>query len=222
MVVFVVPAAIVFGAAQTPAAVPGEAGWDQPWFHLALGTAAVVLLGLCRVGRCAPEPSGNCGLTMGCPGRVLPEPRRLPTDGRANWVSTPGSGYATPAAIPWPTRAAGRRISGTSTATASLPTVTIPSRWSRTGWEVTPRATWRAKLLSTSSHRPTGRRAVCETASSRRSTGKRGHREGGGSGRGALRNGNNHVAAAVTEQGLYWISVGDSPLYLFRAGRLER
>ena len=30
------------------------------------------------------------------------------------------------------------------------------------------------------------------------------------------------VAAAVTEQGLHWISVGDSPLYLFRAGRLER
>ena len=30
------------------------------------------------------------------------------------------------------------------------------------------------------------------------------------------------VAAAVTEQGLHWISVGDSPLYLFRGGRLER
>lgn len=30
------------------------------------------------------------------------------------------------------------------------------------------------------------------------------------------------VAAAVTKQGLHWISVGDSSLYLFRAGRLER
>ena len=30
------------------------------------------------------------------------------------------------------------------------------------------------------------------------------------------------VAAAVTEEGLHWISVGDSPLYLFHAGRLER
>ena len=30
------------------------------------------------------------------------------------------------------------------------------------------------------------------------------------------------LAAAVTEEGLHWISVGDSPLYLFRAGRLER
>lgn len=30
------------------------------------------------------------------------------------------------------------------------------------------------------------------------------------------------VAASVTDEGLYWISVGDSPLYLYRNGSLER
>ena len=30
------------------------------------------------------------------------------------------------------------------------------------------------------------------------------------------------VAAVVTSEGLHWISVGDSPLWLFRAGQLER
>ena len=30
------------------------------------------------------------------------------------------------------------------------------------------------------------------------------------------------VAAVVTSEGLHWISVGDSPLWLFRAGKLER
>ena len=220
--VFLVPAAVVSGAAQTSAAVPGEAGWDQPWFHLALGAAAVVLLGLFVLAgalRSFRELRADDGMSWsGAPATASPPDRWT-----SELVSTPGSGIR---------HACGQSRGQRERQEDDLGRID--------GDRLAPNGNHSVALVADGMGGHAAGNVASQTAVHEfaRTYGTQ------GSVRDRLRSaldraneaiakavdldaalsgmGTTMVAAAVTEQGLYWISVGDSPLYLFRAGRLER
>ena len=222
-VLFVVaPAAVALGAAQTPAAVPGEAGWAQPWFYLALGAAAVVLLGLFVLAGALPslrELRADDGMSRAEAFATASPPDRWTSE----VVGTPGSGIRHACG-----QSRGQRerqeddlghIDGDRLAPDGNHSVALVAdgMGGHAAGDVASQTAVHefAQAYGTQGNVRDRLQSALDRANE--AIAHAVDMDAALSGMGTTL-----VAAAVTEQGLYWISVGDSPLYLFRAGRLER
>ena len=218
----VVPATVARGAAQTPAAVPGEAGWDQPWFYLALGAAAVGLLGLFVLAgalRSFRELRADGGTSWeGTPTTASPPDRWT-----SEVVRTPGSGIRHACG-----QSRGQRerqeddlghIDGDRLAPDGNHSVAVVAdgMGGHAAGNVASQTAVHEFVQAYGTQGGVRDRLQSALDRANEAIAKAVDLDAALSGMGTTL-----VAAAVTEQGLYWISVGDSPLYLFRAGRLER
>ncbi len=221
---FAVLAALVCGAAQSPPTVSGEPTWDQPWFLFTLGSALVVVLAMCvlavarrglreartHVRTHRTDPPGHFGA-------VVPDRWTSPV------VSTPGSGIRHASG-----QFLGKRerqeddlghIDGDTLDRDGNHSVALVAdgMGGHAAGEVASRAAVRGFLQAYGTRGLARDRLQSGLDRANAAIAEETDRNAALFGMGTTL-----VAAAVTEQGLHWISVGDSPLYLFRAGRVER
>ena len=217
-------ATVVFGAAQPPATVSGDPTWDQPWFPFTLGLAIVVVLAICVLA-VARRGLGEARAHTWAHGKDPPDHfrRALPERWTSAVISTPGPGIRHASG-----QFVGKRerqeddlghINGDTLDLEGNHSVALVAdgMGGHAAGEVASRAAVRSFLQAYGTRGLVRDRLQSALDRANAAIAEEADRNAALVGMGTTL-----VAAAVTEQGLHWISVGDSPLYLFRAGRLER
>ncbi len=218
-------AALVSGPCITEAhAAPAGPGADRPWLLVALGAAALLALAV-FVLESAFRSFRIRRAQAGRPGAGTPETTSAPSSERwtSSVVSTPGSGISHASG-----QSLGKRerqeddlayVDGDTLAPDGNHPVALVAdgMGGHAAGDVASRAAVRGFVQAYGTHGRAPDRLQSALDRANAAIGEEVDRDAALSGMGATL-----VAAAVTEQGLHWISVGDSPLYLFRGGRLER